>query len=151
MTPAFTPGPGCSAIPRHGDLDATIIQHTNTTEAIFTNHSHTCSYVIGLATYQKFDENIDHQQLYAYTMVVIPPNSTVTLTVYNPHCAYQADAFYGNLITSFAGGVRYGSRLLDDLHGNGTNYCTIGCLPTPVPTSAAGVVPNKGGPGSDRK
>jgi hypothetical protein len=145
VTPAFTPGPGCSATPHHGDLDATIIQHTNTTEAIIINRSRTCSYVIGLATYRKFDENIDHQELYDYELAVIPPNSTLTLTASNPSCAYQADAFYGNLITSFAGGVRYGSRLLDDIHGNGTNYCNPCLLPTPVPTSAAEVAPHLGG------
>lgn len=143
VTPAFTPGPGCSLTPRHGDLDATIISHVNTTEAIFTNHSRTCSYPIGLAIYQKFDENIDHQQLFDYSLAIIPPNSSLTLTVANPHCAYQADAFYGQLITSFAGGVRYGQRLLDDVHGNGTNYCTAGCLPTPVPTGVTVPIPKK--------
>ncbi len=139
VTPAFTPGPGCSSTPHHGDLDATIIDHPTTTEARFTNNSRTCSYPIGLAIYQKFDNNIDHQQLYDYQVVIIPPRTTLTLVVNNPTCAYQADAFYGNLITSFAGGVRYNERRLDDTNGNGTNYCTPGCnpLPSPVPTSSA--------------
>ncbi len=132
VTPAFTPGPGCSATPHHGDLDATISNNGATTEAVFTNHSTTCSYPIGLASYRRFDNNIDHQELYDYSLAVIPPNSTLVLTVNNPPCAFQADAFYGNLITSFAGGVRYGSRLLDDVNGNGNNYCDHGC-PTPQP------------------
>ena len=134
VTPAFTPGPGCSLTPHHGTLDGTIIDHATTTEAIFTNHSRTCSYPVGLAIYRKMDNTINHQQLYDYELAVIPPRSTLTLMVNNPTCAFQADAFYGDLIPSFAGGQRYGLRRLDDTDGNGTNYCQPGCLPTPVPT-----------------
>ncbi len=132
VTPVFTPGPGCSSTPPNRTLDATISNNGATTEAVFTNHSTTCSYPIGLASYRRFDNNIDHQELYDYSLAVIPPNSTLVLTVNNPTCAFQADAFYGNLLTSFAGGVRYGSRLLDDTNGNGNNYCDHGC-PTPQP------------------
>src|SRR5690349_4249188 len=57
-TPAFTPAPGCSAIPATGDLDATITTSSGAvTTAVFTNHSSTCSYPIGLATYRRFDTN----------------------------------------------------------------------------------------------
>jgi hypothetical protein len=145
VTPAFTPGPGCSATPGNGVLDATITTSGTTTTAVFTNHSTTCSYPIGLATYQRFDSNIDHQVLYDYALAVIPPHSSLTLTVNNPTCAYQADAFYGNLIVSFAGGVRYGSRLLDDTVGHDNNYCTPVCPPptataTPVCATATPVV-----------
>src|SRR5689334_2200452 len=51
-TPAFTPGPGCTARPRPTDLNADISVNGNTTSAVFTNRSPTCSYPIGLATYQ---------------------------------------------------------------------------------------------------
>ena len=57
------------------------------------------------------------------------------LTVNNPPCAFQADAFYGDLIVSFAGGVRYNERRLDDTDGNGHNYCSAVC-PTPPPGTA---------------
>jgi hypothetical protein len=36
----------------------------------------------------------------------------------------------GDLLLAFAGGVRYGSRLLDYEHVGGTNYCNLFCLPT---------------------
>jgi hypothetical protein len=110
-------------------LSAIITDHPTTTEARFTNYSTTCSYPIGLASYQRVDTSINHQILYDYVLAVIPPNSTMTLVVNNPPCAYQADAFYGNLIVSFAGGVRYNERRLDDTMGNGHNYCVPSCPP----------------------
>jgi len=113
-TPIFTPGTGCSAIPHSGDLDATISTSGGTTQVVIINRSNTCSYPVGLATYRMFDNNIDHQELYDYEQAVIAPNTTLTLAVDNPPCAYQADAFYGDILYSFAGGVRYSERLLDD-------------------------------------
>ena len=53
VTPAFTPQPGCSSTPGNGVLEATITTHNSTTEAVFINHSNTCSYPIGLATYRR--------------------------------------------------------------------------------------------------
>ena len=129
-TPAFTPRPGCSASPPSGVLEAVIIDHPTTTEARFTNHSTTCSYPIGLAVYKRFDGRINNQELYDYRLAVIPPNSTLTLTVNNPPCRYQGDAFYGPLIESFAGGVRYGERRLDDTNGVNRERC-IRCNPGP--------------------
>lgn len=129
-TPIFTPRPGCSASPPSGVLEAVIIDHPTTTEARFTNHSTTCSYPIGLAVYKRFDDHIDNQELYDYRLAVIPPNSTLTLTVNNPSCSYQGDAFDGNLIESFAGGVRYGERRLDDTDGVNRALC-IRCNPGP--------------------
>ena len=125
-TPAFTPKSGCSATPASGDLSGVITDGSNPTVATVTNNSG-CSYPIGLAIYRKFDENIDNQQLYDYQLTVIPPHTTLTLTVSNPSCPYQTDVFYGAINYSFAGGVRYGTRLLDAYHGNGTNYCTLQC------------------------
>jgi hypothetical protein len=129
VTPAFTPGPGCGTTPAPGVVTGSIIDHLNTTEAQFTNHSATCSYPIGLAIYRRFDNNINQQQLYDYSLAVIPPNSTLVLTVNNPSCAYQADAFYGDLIASFAGGVRYNERRLDDTNGVNHNRCVPVCPP----------------------
>jgi hypothetical protein len=111
-------------------LEAVIIDHPTTTEARFTNHSTTCSYPVGLAIYKRFDGRINNQELYDYRLAVIPPNSTLTLTVNNPSCRYQGDAFYGSLIESFAGGVRYGERRLDDTNGVNQERCKR-CNPGP--------------------
>jgi hypothetical protein len=140
-TPIFTPAPGCTDRPRSGDLRALITDHPNTTEALFTNRSNTCSYRIGLAIYKKFDNNIDHQELYDYRLAVIPPNSTLVLTVNNPPCAYQGDAFWGDLIESFAGGIRYGERRLDDTDGHGNQWCQHQGCSTPVPMPSATALP----------
>jgi hypothetical protein len=141
VTPAFTPGPGCSLTPAPGVVTAAITEHPTTTTAVFTNHSTTCSYPIGLAIYRQFDATLEHQELFDYALAVIPPNSTLTLTVNNPSCAFQADAFYGNLIVSFAGGQTYGTRLLDDTSGNDGNYCTHACPPAASPTPVASYTP----------
>ena len=143
-TPAVTPAPGCTDRPRSGHLRATITDHPTTTDALFTNRSATCSYRIGLAIYKQFDNNIDHQELYDYRLAVIPPNSTLVLTVNNPPCAYQGDAFWGDILYSFAGGVRYGERRLDDTDGGGTNYCVRVC---PTPTVVKGDPPHGLPPG----
>jgi hypothetical protein len=132
-TPPYTPAPGCAPAPERGDLQAIITDHPTTTEALFTNRSTTCSYRIGLAAYEKPDGWIDHQELYDYTLAIIPPRSTLVLTVNNPPCAYQADAFWGELIESFAGGVRYNERRLDDTDGHGHQYCPSHCSRTPTP------------------
>jgi hypothetical protein len=149
QTPTATPppGPGCSDIPHAGDLRAVITDHPDSTTALFTNRSNTCSYRIGLAIYKKFDDNIDHQELYDNVAATIPPNSTLELEVSNPPCAYQADAFWGEVLKSLAGGVRYGPRRLADTEG-GTEYCQAvqpsatpsatgtPVAPTPTATSA---------------
>jgi hypothetical protein len=132
-TPLFTPAPGCTDVPPPGMVTALITDHPNTTDALFTNYSSTCSYRIGLAVYKKYDANIDNQELYDYQLAVIPPNSSLTLTVNNPACAYQGDAFYGDLLESFAGGVRYGQRRLDDTDGVHQGFCPRIC-PTAPPT-----------------
>jgi hypothetical protein len=111
-------------------LEAVIIDHPTTTEAQFINHSNTCSYPIGLAVYERFDGGIRNQELYDYRLAVIPPNSTLTLVVNNPPCRYHGAAFYGPLIESFAGGQRYGARLLDDTQGVNHTRCPR-CDPGP--------------------
>jgi hypothetical protein len=135
INPTETPAPGCTQRPRSGDLRARITDSPATTSARFTNRSDTCSYQIGLAVYKRFDNNIDNQELYDYQLAVIGPNSTLDLSVSNPPCAYQGDAFWGELIVSFQGGVRYGERRLDDTDGVNTQFCV---RQTPTGTPAAG-------------
>jgi hypothetical protein len=124
-TPAFTPEPGCGN-PDPDDLGAEIATVGNTSVAEFINYSDTCSFPIGLAVYKRFNSSIDDQELYNYTLAVIPPNSTLTLTVVNPPCAYQADAFWGPVLFSMRG-QRYGPRLLDDVVRTNGGYCIPGC------------------------
>ncbi len=134
-TPQFTPAPGCSDIPPEGTLAATINDQLGGTEAVFTNASSACSYRIGLANYRKFGENVETQELFDYSLAVIPPNSSLTLMVGHPTCRYQGDAFYGDIIYSFVGGVRYNERRLDDTNGLYINYCRSRCAGTPVASS----------------
>src|SRR4051812_24859236 len=56
----------CSERPQPGDLRARITDSPSSTSAHFTNRSATCSYHIGLAVYQKFDNNIENQELYDF-------------------------------------------------------------------------------------
>jgi hypothetical protein len=86
------------------------------------NRSASCSFDVGLASYKRFDTNIDNQQLFDYTTAVIGPNQTLTLTITLPNCSAQVDLFYGPVIMSFAGGVRYGTRILNAINV-GTTFC----------------------------
>jgi len=103
-----------------------------TATATITNKSELCEYPVGFASYEKFDEIIDNQSLFDSSTTVIKPGETITLTVNVPLCAAQLDLFYGDLITSFANGVRYGVRLLDALHIGGTEYCDRCTDPDPA-------------------
>lgn len=89
-----------------------------------TNTSATCSHTIGMASYHKYDEVIDRQVIYDYMTATIEPGQTLNLNIALPNCATQIDLFYGDVIMSFAGGIRYGDRLLDALHPEGLSYCT---------------------------
>ncbi len=103
-----------------------------TATATITNKSALCEYPVGFASYEKFDEIIDNQSLFDSSTTVIQPGETITLTINVPTCAAQLDLFYGDLITSFAGGVRYGGRLLDARHIGGTQYCSRCTDPNPA-------------------
>ena len=118
--------------------------NATTSDGAFTNNDTHCSYAIGLAIYKDFDGNIDDQEIFDYKVAVIPPSSTLTLTVNNPPCAFQSDSFYGEMIFSFAGGVRYGSRRLGG-NTSGGAFCTVHCLPTatPTPTNTPTKTPTK--------
>ena len=84
----------------------------------------TCTYLVGMATYEKFDEIIDNQRIFAWESrtIELAPNATTEFRVPSPNCATQVDLFYGEVLMSLDG-VRYGPRLLDALHTGGTNYC----------------------------
>ncbi|MEO8601610.1 MAG: hypothetical protein ABI629_03435 [bacterium] len=132
-TPRYTPAGGCTSTPPDGVLSGTLNTTGGVVTATITNTSSKCSYPVGLAAYRKYDENIDNQELFVYRLTVVGPGKTVTLSVTPPSCKYQADAFYGSLLLSFANNTRYGTRLLQAVHAGSADYCTLRCV-TPVPT-----------------
>jgi hypothetical protein len=103
------------------------IQSDNRTGRI-TNSSSSCSYEVGMASYRKFDEVIDNQEIYHSTTTTIGPNETKNLTVEIPGCSAQVDLFYGPVLQSL-NGQRYGERLLAAKHINGSNYCAPPACP----------------------
>lgn len=105
------------------------------THSFVTNSSTAfCAWEIGMASYMKLDEDIDHQILFDYVdEVVIPAGETVTMTVALPVCATQVDVFWGEVLFSLDG-QRYGPRLITARHKPGNGYCTADLL------SVSGVV-----------
>lgn len=128
-TSTATPG-SCDCIP-----DVVLTQYLTVVgsriEATFHNTSTTCSHLVGVATYKKINEDIEDQELYDFEQYTLAPGETRTLSAALPDCAWQADAFCGEVIRSFRGGVRYGPRLKDAEHGG--HFCVY--TPTPTPTA----------------
>jgi hypothetical protein len=126
------PPPLCPCSNRGSDLQATAQIQNGFYIVTYTNHSTTCAYEVGVATYKAFDNQINHQELFASAQGIVPPGGTLILTAALPSCAYQADAFCGPVIQSFCNGDRYGPRLLTStgtvLNGG---YCQNGkfCQP----------------------
>src|SRR5262245_32065381 len=112
------------------DLDGALIGDS---QGQIVNHSATCSYDVGLASYRAFDSHIRNQELFDSTTATILPGQTLDLTVAIPDCAAQIDLFYGPLLLSLDG-QRYGDRLLDSHFTNGDTFCEPG---TPQPTRPA--------------
>jgi hypothetical protein len=105
------------------------------THSFVTNSSTAfCAWEIGMASYMKLDEVIDHQILFDYVdEVVIQAGETATMTVTLPVCASQIDVFWGEVLFSLDG-QRYGRRLITARHKLGNGYCTADLL------SVSGVV-----------
>jgi hypothetical protein len=101
----------------------------------------TCTYKVGIASYYKFDENVDNQIIYAFDnpTVTLASGESVELRAPVPTCAYQADLFYGDVIIPMFYGQRYSPRLLAYVHGGG-DYCQPATA-TPTHTSAFTPVP----------
>ncbi len=118
------PPPSCTGAVN--TLVGTIVVTGQTATGTITNTGVAdCTFDLGIASYQKFDDVIDNQQLFNATTatVIIPAGSNTTLTVELPACATQVDLFYGAVLTSL-NGQRYGERLLAAIHEDGTGYCT---------------------------
>lgn len=139
------------------DLNGTLYDPINNTiSGIITNTgAQTCEYQIGIASYKKFDEVIDNQELFAYQnpTVTLGPWESHTLTVALPDCATQLDLFYGPVLPNLSG-QRYGSRLIQAVHLGGTNYCKKNILPSgerliPAPIIIPPIIPGGDSPDQD--
>jgi uncharacterized repeat protein (TIGR01451 family) len=93
------------------------------TRGVVTNTSPLCTYLVGMASYQRVDDNIDNQILFDYAQAEIGPGQTIELNITVPECALQVDLFYGEVIASFAGGVRYGERMLANRVSENLPFC----------------------------
>ena len=80
------------------------------------------SFEVGLAVYEKFDENIDNQSLFDSDTGIVLNNSNLSLSVSLPSCQYQIDLFCGPVLQNFSNGTRYAERLLAAGNG-GEEYC----------------------------
>jgi hypothetical protein len=98
------------------------------------NNSTSCSYVVGMASYRKFDEIYDNQILFDTATAQIQPGQTLTLSVSVPDCAAQIDLFFGPPLADLKG-KRYGDRLLAWLHTS-QPYCALN-PPQPPATTVA--------------
>ena len=108
--------PDCFA---SGDLVGKLL---NNTQGQLTNYSTTCTYMVGMASYRKFDNVIDHQHLFDSEVAEIAPGQTITITIDLPGCAAQIDLFRGPVLYSL-NGRRYNTRLLLARHIGSINYC----------------------------
>lgn len=109
-------------------------------QAQIVNRSNVCSYQIGLASYEKYDEVVDNQVPHDWTTVTIGPGQTLTLQVDLPDCAAQIDLFYGAFIPDLSVD-RYQERLLDWKHVGETNYCGQGAAQQAPPPADDGETP----------
>ncbi|MDO8510281.1 MAG: PKD domain-containing protein [bacterium] len=105
------------------DPESLLVGQVNSSGQATVTNKGGCSFKVGLASYKKFSNDLEDQELFDSELRTIGPKTTISLDVNVPPCAAQIDLFYGDLILSFKGGVRYGERLLAVVHTNGTNYC----------------------------
>ena len=86
------------------------------------------SYNVGLAIYKVFDAadhdtTLEHQILFDSDTGSVGAKSQLGLSVSLPGCQYQIDLFCGDVLQSFANGVRYGDRKLDYDHKTTGSFC----------------------------
>lgn len=108
---------GCDA--KH-DLIGTLT--ADDTGTVINRSSH-CTYMVGLAVYQMFDENIGSQKIADWETAQLEPGARVELTVSLPDCIVQVDLFYGPVQFSLAD-AQYGQRILQARKlRTGRTYC----------------------------
>lgn len=92
---------------------------------VITNNSKVCTYVVGMASYQRYDDIIENQTLYDFDAPrEVPPGKSIDLYVtWNQSCAVQIDLFYGDLVQDFATQGLYGKRLLANRVSTNLPFC----------------------------
>lgn len=94
-----------------------------------TNKSDKCAYEVGVASFKIFNKKTGHpQELYDVKYGVVKKNSSLTLNIKVPNCAYQFDTFVGKV------GDRDG---IDHMNDGRRNLNKPECKedkPTPKPT-----------------
>jgi hypothetical protein len=76
------------------------------------NFSEDCTFDIGIASYKRYDNDTDTQELYDWKTIKIRPMSVERIDVELPPCVAQVDLFWGEVLRSLDG-ARYGDRLLN--------------------------------------
>jgi len=140
-TASATPQISCAEIDPETALSGRITSWAvgGTTSGFVRNQAPTgCDFLVGFASYRKFDENIDNQIGFDFTnpTIFIEAGSSVTFTINLPDCAAQIDLFYGPVIWPTFNRTRYATRLLHAVHIGGKNYCGAE-TPTATPTVTA--------------
>lgn len=110
---------------KNGDLAAWYVAQD---AAQFSNRSNNCTLQVGIASYRKFDEVIDHQQIFDWREATLEPGQSIRLEVKLPDCATQVDIFRGPAIYSLDG-RRYAARLFEARHLDGNRYCPPSTAP----------------------
>jgi hypothetical protein len=120
------------------DLSATVTGSVTSKTVTITNNSTSCTYSVGIASYQEFADNITTQVIFDSKTASVDAGKSVTLSMNAPSCASQDDVFIGSVIQTFSGGARYGSRLIStkDTSSQPTkgDFCTVPPPPPPAPT-----------------
>jgi hypothetical protein len=124
VNPCDNPSLSCVDAVKNNCLTGSISGGT----AKITNNAAT-SYNVGLAIYKVFDKNdhdttLEHQVLFDSDTGAVGAKNQLDLSVGLPGCQYQIDLFCGDVIQSFAGGVRYNDRKLDYYHKTTGSFCT---------------------------
>ncbi len=94
-----TPPPTCAFPHLSVRLTQRLTVVDGSIQATFRNASRRCALLLGVATYTNILSGIRHQHLFDSQQGVIAPGQTLTLSARLPQCLWQADAFYGPVLT----------------------------------------------------
>ncbi len=126
-------GEGCTPNPADLQVVAGITAVDGRYTATVKNNSATCSYLVGLADYEKYNTDdlggnpFNTQWLYDYERMWLGPGATYTYSIGAPGCTAQVDLFYGPVLWTLIEGDYpmhwYGDRKLDYEHFDNLPWC----------------------------